>query len=100
MNNPILGLKLQTKFDSVKQLLSRVSVLAEQCGDNQAKSTLLKRLKTLDAAALFVIVGEVKAGKSSFINALLREDICEVAPDPCTAGIQELVYGNDAQRVR
>jgi GTP-binding protein EngB required for normal cell division len=99
MNNPILGPKLQAKFDSVKQLLSRVSVLAELCGDNQAKSTLIERLKTLDAAALFVIVGEVKAGKSSFINALLREDICEVAPDPCTAGIQELVYGNDAQRV-
>jgi ribosome biogenesis GTPase A len=99
MNNPILGPKLQAKFDAVKQLLLRVSALAEQCGENQAKSTLLERLKTLDAAALFVIVGEVKSGKSSFINALLREEICEVAPDPCTAVIQELVYGKDAQRV-
>lgn len=99
MNNPILGPKLQAKFDAVKQLLLRVTALAEQCGENQAKSTLLERLKTLDAAALFVIVGEVKAGKSSFINALLGDNICDVAPDPCTAAIQELVYGKDAQRV-
>jgi ribosome biogenesis GTPase A len=99
MNNPILGPKLQAKFDAVKQLLLRVSALAEQCGENQAKSTLLERLKTLDAAALFVIVGEVKSGKSSFINALLGDNICEVAPDPCTAVIQEIVYGKDAQRV-
>ncbi|MDW7759234.1 MAG: dynamin family protein [Acidobacteriota bacterium] len=49
----------------------------------------------MQSAALFVIVGEVKAGKSSFINALLGEEICEVAPDPCTAGIQELVYGEE-----
>ena len=99
MNNSILGPKLQAKFDAVKQLLLRVTALAEQCGENQAKSTLLERLKTLDAAALFVIVGEVKAGKSSFINALLGDNICDVAPDPCTAVIQELVYGKDAQRV-
>jgi GTPase SAR1 family protein len=40
-------------------------------------------------------VGEVKAGKSSFINALVREEVCEVAPGPCTVRIQELVYGID-----
>ena len=32
-------------------------------------------------------------GKSSFVNALVREDVCEVAPGPCTSSIQELVYG-------
>lgn len=44
---------------------------------------------------LFVIVGEVKAGKSSFINALLSTDrqICKVAPNPCTDVIQQLLYG-------
>jgi signal recognition particle receptor subunit beta len=42
-----------------------------------------------------VIVGEVKAGKSSFINALVQEEVCQVAPGPCTTGIQELVYGTD-----
>ncbi|GAB4421824.1 MAG: dynamin family protein [Bacteroidia bacterium] len=44
---------------------------------------------------LFVIVGEVKTGKSSFINALLAtgEEITQVAPDPCTDTVQQIVFG-------
>jgi len=41
----------------------------------------------------FVVVGEVKSGKSSFINALLGERICKAAPEPCTDSVQEIVYG-------
>ncbi|MDQ3142445.1 MAG: dynamin family protein [Bacteroidota bacterium] len=44
---------------------------------------------------MFVIVGEVKVGKSSFINALLesKTEICKVAPSPMTDTIQQIVYG-------
>jgi GTPase SAR1 family protein len=44
---------------------------------------------------MFVIVGEVKVGKSSFVNALLETDkeVTKVAPDPCTDTIQQIVYG-------
>lgn len=44
---------------------------------------------------MFVVVGEVKAGKSSFVNALLESDkqICKTAPDPCTQIVQQIVYG-------
>ncbi|NNE27159.1 MAG: GTP-binding protein [Saprospiraceae bacterium] len=44
---------------------------------------------------MFVIVGEVKAGKSSFINALLEseKEICKVAASPMTDTIQQIVYG-------
>ena len=41
---------------------------------------------------LFVIVGEVKSGKSSFVNALLGAEICAVDPRPCTDCIQEIIY--------
>lgn len=41
---------------------------------------------------LFVVVGEIKAGKSSFINALLGAPICAVDPAPCTDVVQELVF--------
>ena len=46
---------------------------------------------------MFVIVGEVKSGKSSFINALLNtgKEICKVAPDPCTDTIQQVLYGQE-----
>lgn len=44
---------------------------------------------------MFVIVGEVKAGKSSFINALLGtgEEIAKVGPQPVTDVIQQITYG-------
>lgn len=50
----------------------------------------------LNEPFLFVIVGEVKVGKSSFVNALLQTDqeVCKVAPDPCTDTIQQIVYGD------
>ena len=41
----------------------------------------------------FVVVGAVKAGKSSFINALLGEQVCKVDAKPCTDTIQEIVFG-------
>ncbi|MGB0930515.1 MAG: dynamin family protein [Chitinophagales bacterium] len=48
----------------------------------------------LNEPFLFVIVGEVKVGKSSFINALLAtgKEVAKVAPDPCTDVIQQIVY--------
>ena len=44
---------------------------------------------------LFVVVGEIKAGKSSFINALIGETICAVDPAPCTDMVQEIVYATE-----
>ena len=41
---------------------------------------------------LFVVVGEVKAGKSSFINALLKADVCKVDAAPCTDIVQKIEY--------
>jgi ribosome biogenesis GTPase A len=41
---------------------------------------------------LFVVVGEVKSGKSSFINALLNDNICKVDAAPCTDVVQKLEY--------
>jgi ribosome biogenesis GTPase A len=82
----------------LRDLLQQCLSLTDQCAEKEASAILRDRLDLLQSAALFVIVGEVKSGKSSFINALLGEDVCEVAPDPCTAGIQELVYGEEPSR--
>jgi GTPase SAR1 family protein len=89
----ILSPELKLQFETLRELLQRSLWLAERCADIEATQILRSRLTNLQAAALLVIVGEVKAGKSSFINALLREEVCEVAPGPCTVRIQELVYG-------
>src|ERR1043165_1625622 len=89
----VLSPELKQQFETLRSLLQRSLWLAERCADIEASQILRARLENLHAAALLVVVGEVKAGKSSFINALLREDVCEVAPGPCTVRIQELVYG-------
>ena len=89
----ILSPELKQQFDTLRNLLQRALWLAERCADVEATQILRARLTNLQAAALLVIVGEVKAGKSSFINALLREEVCQVAPGPCTSRIEELLYG-------
>ena len=61
----------------------------------QLSEYLNNLLKNIDAPFLFVIVGEVKAGKSSFINALLKENICRVDIDICTDKVQEIVYSSN-----
>lgn len=57
--------------------------------------------ETIFEPFLFVIVGEVKTGKSSFINALLDtgEEVVKVAPDPCTDTIQQILYGEQPETV-
>lgn len=91
----VLGPELKQKYDSLRDVLQRCLMLTEKCREEDASALLRERLKHLQSPALFVIVGEVKSGKSSFVNALLGEDVCEVAPDPCTSVIQELVYGEE-----
>jgi GTPase SAR1 family protein len=95
----ILSPELKQQFETLRDYLQRALWLAERCADDEATQILRARLTNLQAAALIVIVGEVKAGKSSFINALVREEVCEVAPGPCTAGIRELVYGGERKIV-
>src|ERR687890_1995160 len=40
------------------------------------------------------VVGRVKAGKSTFVNALLREDLAKVGTTETTATINYFSYGN------
>ena len=98
MVQQLLGADMTKRFESMRDLLISCLMLTEKCADTEGTRIINERLSGLQSAALFVIVGEVKSGKSSFVNALLGEDICDVAPDPCTACIQELVYGDERAR--
>ena len=91
----VLSPELKQRFEALRSLLQRALWLTEKCADHEGTQILRARLTNLQSAALLVIVGEVKVGKSSFVNALVREEVCEVAPGPCTSSIQELVYGGE-----
>jgi ribosome biogenesis GTPase A len=94
----VLSQELKQKYDFLRDVLQRCLSLTDKCSETEASAILKNRLALLQSVALFVVVGEVKSGKSSFVNALLGEDVCEVAPDPCTAVIQELAYGEERSK--
>ena len=76
------------------QKLERLTTLVRH---QEMHETVANIMMQLEAPFTFVIVGEVKAGKSSFINALLEseKDICKVAPSPMTDTIQQIIYGEE-----
>ncbi len=98
INPQLLGEDIQRRRAFLRQLLQRCIELAESLSDSDSLLLFRQRMDLLETAAMFVVVGEVKSGKSSFINALLGEKVCEVAADPCTANIQELVYGTEYRK--
>ena len=69
--------------------------LVREIGFEEPLEVLEGLLNRLEDPFMFVIVGEVKSGKSSFINALLApgKEICRVAASPMTDTIQQIVFG-------
>ncbi len=78
--------------DAVRDGLDELRRLCEDASQPGLAEAARGLVRSVDAPFLFVIVGEVKSGKSSLINALLQDDICRVAPDPCTDTIQKIVH--------
>ncbi|HML55468.1 MAG TPA: dynamin family protein [Solidesulfovibrio magneticus] len=68
--------------------LGRLCELLAACGRPEGAATARALLEHAAEPFLFVVVGEVKAGKSSLINALLGAEVTDVAPDPCTDRIR------------
>ena len=77
------------------ETIAKLHLLTKHIHNDELAQTVKDILDRLESPFTFVIVGEVKAGKSSFINALLDTDreICKVAAHPMTDTIQQIVYG-------
>ena len=74
--------------------LGSLITLAHQIGAPEDTLRNLQNLVTnLGQPFLFVVVGEVKAGKSSLLNALFGRDFCKVDVLPATDRIYEFKYG-------
>lgn len=92
INQKTLALRAQVE-DAVKDLHQ----LSQEIGHKELAQTVGDLRNRMTEPFMFVIVGEVKAGKSSFVNALLDtgRDICAVAPQPMTDTIQQIVFGEE-----
>jgi GTPase SAR1 family protein len=74
--------------------LGSLVALAHQIGAPEDTLRNLQNLVTkLGEPFLFVVVGEVKAGKSSLLNALFGREFCKVDVLPATDRIYEFKYG-------
>ena len=88
--------------NQLQQSIHSLHTLTEDIEHETLNETVSEILERIHDPFLFVIVGEVKAGKSSFINALLgtKEEICKVAPSPMTDTIQQIVYGPETKETQ
>lgn len=83
-------------FISMEQILKDLQQLTLGLGDGSLMTLSVNISDSLRKPFLFVVIGEVKAGKSSFINALLSTDVCRVDPAPCTDTIQEIIFSEES----
>ncbi len=91
----ILNQRTQALRAQLEDAVKELHQLSQEIGHKDLSATVGDLRNRMNDPFMFVIVGEVKAGKSSFVNALLDtgRDICAVAPQPMTDTIQQIVYG-------
>src|SRR4030095_6916420 len=91
----VIDQKLQEQKGELKHVLQRLRQFTSRISHSESGRILADLRDRIEEPFMFVIVGEVKAGKSSFINALLEEpELCAVAPSPMTDSIQQILYGD------
>lgn len=86
---------LQRYKDRLAELLTELEQFAIAIKNASLTKTVQGLQENINQPFLFVVIGEVKAGKSSFINALLGSgEICEVGADPRTNMVAKIVYAD------
>jgi len=97
----LLNKNLQTQRNQVSEIVKQLHDLTVQIGHKELAQTVSDLRNRIDEPFMFVIAGEVKVGKSSFINALLStgKEICKVAPHPMTDTIQQIIYGEQEETI-
>jgi GTPase SAR1 family protein len=84
----------------LNQSLSALVALSQQTGEPDATIQNLQSLAAgLNDPLLFVAVGEVKAGKSSLLNALFGQEFCRIDVLPATDKIYIFKYADSARDV-
>lgn len=99
--NEILNSHLVEHRANISEVVKDLHDLTVSIGHEELAQTVSDLRNRIDEPFMFVIVGEVKAGKSSFINALLDtgKEITKVAPQPMTDTIQQILWGEEEKIV-
>ncbi len=92
----LINANYKIKKLELHKLIDKLDSLSVDLGDKESRNDLKKLISSLDKPFMFVVIGEVKAGKSSFINALLdTPNLCKVDVDICTDKVSQLIFSED-----
>lgn len=88
----------RARVDEIVKDLHEVTI---RTNNDELADTVSELRNRIHEPFMFVIVGEVKAGKSSFINALLAtgKEVTKVAPQPMTDVILQILYGETEEEI-
>ena len=97
----LIDQQLQTFRAQIDEIVKDLHDLTIHIGNEDLAQTVSDLRNRLHEPFMFVIVGEVKSGKSSFINALLDtgKEVTRVAPQPMTDTIQQILYGDKEETI-
>lgn len=97
----LLDAELQATRARLEEIIKNLHELTLRIGHEEMAKTVSELRNRIFEPFMFVIVGEVKAGKSSFVNALLDtgQEIAKAAPQPMTDTIQQIIYGEEHREV-
>ncbi len=96
---PIANDYLELRAELGTALFALITLANDTHSSPEALQTLQSLQTGLKEPFLFVVAGEVKAGKSSLLNALFGKDFCRVDVLPATDRINVFKYGEEAHDV-
>ncbi|MBA3607210.1 MAG: dynamin family protein [Verrucomicrobiota bacterium] len=95
----VADLYLQLRGRTEAALSALLKLASEMQREPAMLDTLQNMLKDVREPLLFVVVGEVKAGKSSLLNALFGQEFCKVDVLPATDRVYIFKHGPREQTV-
>lgn len=95
----LISQHLQSYRAQVEEIVKDLHDLTIKINHDGLAKTVSELRNRIHEPFMFVIVGEVKSGKSSFVNALLNtgREITKVAPQPMTDTIQQILFGDEEE---
>jgi len=95
----VADLYLQFRYRAEAALAALLKFAVEMPREPAVLDTLQNLLKDIREPLLFVVVGEVKAGKSSLLNALFGQEFCKVDVLPATDRVYIFKHGSREENV-
>ncbi len=94
MNTKLINKKYTLYKNRIETILENLIPVTDKLEMTEYSRELSDLIESLESPFMFVVIGEVKSGKSSFINSLTGEEICAVDADICTDKVQQFVYSD------